>query len=58
MFVTVGGGIMSSGQLSLFCHYKPSKMGEKEGNQVKLKVAASSWPARGLGEFVWLARMT
>jgi hypothetical protein len=28
-------------QLSLFCHYRPSKTGEKAGNQVKLKMDAS-----------------
>ena len=34
-------------QVSRLCHSKPVKTGEIEGNQVRSKIAASCWLARG-----------
>ena len=38
-------------QLSLLCHCKPVKTSEIEGNQVRSKIGASYWLARGYAVF-------
>lgn len=43
--------------LSLFCHYRPSKTGETEGNQVKLKMPQALGRPEDLVNFVRLAGM-
>ena len=45
------------GVLSLFCHYNPSKTGEIQGNQEKVKKRLSRWPARGFVDFVRLCEV-
>lgn len=38
-------------EVSLFCHYRPVKISEIEGNQVRSKTAASYWLTRGYDLF-------
>src|SRR5579863_9756902 len=42
---------LQNAQMSLFCHYEPVKNSEIEGNQVRLKTAASYWLTRGYDLF-------
>src|ERR1700679_1653107 len=49
--VTPSGRRLQNAQVSLFCHYRPVKTSEIEGNQVRLKTAASCWLTRGYDLF-------
>ena len=42
---------LQNAQVSLFCHYRPVKISEIEGNQVRSKTAASYWLTRGYDLF-------
>jgi hypothetical protein len=42
---------LQNAQVSLFCHYRPVKNSEIEGNQVRSKTAASYWLTRGYDLF-------
>jgi hypothetical protein len=49
--VTRYAGSLQNAQVSLFCHYRPVKISEIEGNQVRSKTAASYWLTRGYDLF-------
>src|ERR1700679_4350049 len=49
--VTPSGRRLQNAQVSLFCHYRPVKTSEIEGNQVRSKTAASYWLTRGYDLF-------
>src|SRR5579863_7414974 len=49
--VTRSARPLQNAQVSLFCHYRPVKTSEIEGNQVRSKTVASYWLARGYDLF-------
>src|ERR1700728_2064880 len=49
--VTRSAQQLQNAQVSLFCHYRPVKISEIEGNQVRSKTAASDWLTRGYDLF-------